>query len=381
MRNLEINLQKLSERILREAEMNQMIIKESEGKEVLYGSEVCLMHFDSKSFIKGNNDCAQTNKVGYDCQLSNWFSDSMVFKIQPRYKSRQEGELIQYGDNLIFFNVKYTTYLSFTNEIVLPHDKFYENSDNNPYRLKQYVIDPVDPTHNRYRVYLSQEAESAWRLVLFRFSGLKPNLVLGNDLITLKHTELEGYLSADLAYELENPEVFVRNYNGEFKTEEHSLMHVWEIEQMESEEKGKEFILEENHDDTGYSIHKRSKPFRLRHFATGMLLRTQKNEADHINYLVLDVLSESVRQKAHFSKLICQPILRHITHMQEGNSYYLIIKESLAGNENDPLYVKCQPAHKLDRGSIRDQFDQLPPDSKKYFIPLEDQELTDDRKV
>jgi hypothetical protein len=371
----------LSERILREAEVNQTIINESHGKDVLYGSEVCLMHFDSKSFIKGNNDCAQTNKVGYDCQLSKWFSDSMVFKIQPRYKSRQEGELIQYGDNLIFFNVKYTTYLSFTTEIMLPHDKAYEASDNNPYRLKQYIIDPAEPTHNRYRVYLSQEAESAWRLTLFRYSGLSPDLILGNDLITLKHTELEGYLSADLAYDLPTPEIFVRNYDGEFKTEESSLMHVWEIEHMENEEKGKEFVLEENHDDTGYSNHKRSKPFRLRHFASGMLLRTYKKEGEHINYLTLDSPHEGLRQKTSFSRIISQPILRHINHMQADNSYYLLIKESLAGNENDPLFIKCQSGVKLNRKVIKERFNRLPADSKKYFTPLEENELSEDRKV
>lgn len=361
--------------------MNQTIIKENEGKDVLYGSEVCLMHFDSKSFIKGNNDCAQTNTVGYDCQLSKWFSDSMVFKIQPRYKSRQEGELIQYGDNLIFFNVKYTTYLCFTNEIVLPHDKYYENSETNPYRLKQYVIDPAEPTHNRYRVYLSQQAESAWRLTLFRCSGLNSNLILGNDLITLKHTELEGFLSADLAYDLPTPEIFVRNYMGEFKTEDQSLMNVWEIEHMENDEKGKEFLLEENHEDSTHNYQKWSKPFRLRHFATGMLLKTFKKPSDHINYLVLDSPSEGARMKNHFSKLVCQPILRHISHIQEGNSFYLVIKENLAGNENEPLYIKCRPGIKLDRKSIRERFDRASADARHCFIPLEDHELSDDRKV
>jgi len=62
------------------------------------------MHQDSQTFIKAKNDCAQTNKIGYDCELSDWFSNSMTFRIQPKYKSRQDGEKVQYRDNVLLFN-------------------------------------------------------------------------------------------------------------------------------------------------------------------------------------------------------------------------------------------------------------------------------------
>ena len=47
------------------------------------------------------------NKV----ELTEKTSPAIYFKILPRYKYRQEGEKIKYGDQIIFLNIKINLYL------------------------------------------------------------------------------------------------------------------------------------------------------------------------------------------------------------------------------------------------------------------------------
>jgi hypothetical protein len=47
----------------------------------------------------------------------------MTFKIQPRYKLRQEGEPIQYKDNVLILNVKLNSFVNFNTINPIPLDK------------------------------------------------------------------------------------------------------------------------------------------------------------------------------------------------------------------------------------------------------------------
>jgi hypothetical protein len=376
---LEIKLEKLSERILKESEMNQSIIREAEGQEVLYGSEVCLMHYDSRSFIKANNDCAQTNKIGYDCQLSNWYAISMIFKILPRYKSRQDGEIIQYNDNLIFQNIKYNTYLSFTSDIKLPHDREYEKEEANPFRVEQNVLDRY---FNRNKVYLSQEPETAWRIVLFRKVGLPVSSVMGNDLIQLKHTEREGYLSAGLRYESNQCEAYIRNYEGEFKIEEDSVSNIWEIEHVCLDERGREFKMEENSTEDDMNYVKISTQFRLRHFLTGKLLqRSQINAVtDEVILAPIQQETQTVQSKLtqYSSSISCMPILKNITTIKINSSYYLLLDATLLDHAN-AKYLKADPDKLLGRESLMGRLKDMDAETAQFFSPLSDKDIGEER--
>ena len=52
-------------------------------------------------------------------------------------------------------------------------------------------------------------------------------------MIRLKHTEIGGYLSADITYESnsDESEAFLRIYDGQYKKEIFSTTSIWEIEQ------------------------------------------------------------------------------------------------------------------------------------------------------
>ena len=56
--------------------------------------------------------------------------------------------------------------------------------------------------------------------------------IRGGDLIMLKHSETEGFLSAEypLSANADLPEVFLRNYKGEYEKEGFSVNSLWEIE-------------------------------------------------------------------------------------------------------------------------------------------------------
>lgn len=50
------------------------------------------------------------------------------------------------------------------------------------------------------------------------------------DLITLRHAELDGFLSANIAYMSKEPELFISIYKGSFPLERLSAMSVWQVE-------------------------------------------------------------------------------------------------------------------------------------------------------
>ena len=56
--------------------------------------------------------------------------------------------------------------------------------------------------------------------------------IRGGDFIMLKHSETDGFLTAEypLSANASLPEVFLRNYKGLFEKEEFSVSSLWEIE-------------------------------------------------------------------------------------------------------------------------------------------------------
>ena len=66
----------------------------------------------------------------------------------------------------------------------------------------------------RYEAFLSNTSDTIWQVF---YQGQQPkevqrNRICGGDLIRLIHSELEGELSADICYKLNEPEVFIRKY-------------------------------------------------------------------------------------------------------------------------------------------------------------------------
>ena len=66
---------------------------------------------DSESYLCAKKTCAEVEKTCNKVELIEKQSQAIYFKILPRYKYRQEGEKIKYGDQIIFLNIKINLYL------------------------------------------------------------------------------------------------------------------------------------------------------------------------------------------------------------------------------------------------------------------------------
>ena len=64
------------------------------------------MHYDSRSFLEGSKSCADIDKSCNLIKLNSQGSKSVCFVVQPRYKYRNEGSPVNYGDVVVFRNMK-----------------------------------------------------------------------------------------------------------------------------------------------------------------------------------------------------------------------------------------------------------------------------------
>jgi len=73
-------------------------------------------------YLCGRKTCADIEKTCNKVELVEKLSSAIFFKIMPRYKYRQEGEKIKYGDQIIFLNTKLNLYLHMA-EAMIPIEK------------------------------------------------------------------------------------------------------------------------------------------------------------------------------------------------------------------------------------------------------------------
>ena len=92
-------------RARKEKDSNKELLTSFFGKEISYGMEVQIMHFDSEMFLNSKNECASTESFGYKLELADFFCSTMTFQFLPRFKSRNIGDKVQYGDSLYVQNV------------------------------------------------------------------------------------------------------------------------------------------------------------------------------------------------------------------------------------------------------------------------------------
>jgi hypothetical protein len=101
----------LKKKMLDEEDTNRKHVERRRGEFVTYGSEIQMYHVDSESYLCAKKTCADVEKTCNKVELIEKQSQAIYFKILPRYKYRQEGEKIKYGDQIIFLNIKINLYL------------------------------------------------------------------------------------------------------------------------------------------------------------------------------------------------------------------------------------------------------------------------------
>jgi hypothetical protein len=95
--------------------------------------------------------------------------------------------------------------------------------------------------------------------------------ILGLDIISLDHPELQAELTSDIIYNEDCPEVYFRSYKGKHPLEYRSLNSLWQIEHLSHMNQGAIFDALEYNEHV-LSSNLTTNHFRLRHFLTGRLM-------------------------------------------------------------------------------------------------------------
>ena len=368
---LKMKLTKLEERMKKEEQLNFSIVKENIGKIIQFGAEVQIMHYDSNSFIRVTNDCSQTESIGYLCELSDFYSAGMVFKVFPKYRSRQDGDAIQLRDNIIFHSVRHKGYLSLSKELPIFAD--IKNPPNrNPFLVHTSTN---DNRMNRYRMFLSQDNETSFQVVLFRNFYQDSNLYLmGGDIVRLTHTEIQADLTASICHNAlkeSHPEVYFRTYEGEFKEESCSLNSYWVVENQSFEKAGEKF---EVLNTMSYSS-RHAACVRLRNLMTGQVLLKKKVEGTADYELQL---ASKEKEVENFITFDLEPVVKNCDHLINSQIYFITETQSKA-------FLKQDKEKKLVRNNdmLMEVFAKRQPHTppSEFFYPLEDQDLNETKFV
>lgn len=141
-----IKMGNLNKKLQEEVSMNKKIFDRRRGELVSYGDELQMLHFDSKSFLEGSKNCSEIDKSCNMVKLNQQGSKMVVFVVEPRYKYRNEGQSVNYGDVVVFRNMKSNQYLHIsTREVVMP--KTRNKADINisePASFKNVVYSQID---------------------------------------------------------------------------------------------------------------------------------------------------------------------------------------------------------------------------------------------
>ncbi|KAL4466941.1 hypothetical protein ABPG74_010538 [Tetrahymena malaccensis] len=261
------------------------------GNFVCYGQEIFLMHADSQSFLNGLLQASVSEKSAFMLQVTKFFQRGMVFKFQPKYKLRKEGEIIQYKDQISIFNVKQQCWANFVPSNITQQDKIIQGPNPTNYYSSIDFQNKLIINNYRVEVFLTKVKEAFWQIHIHSdYIQNQETSVKGGDLIYLYHTELQGALTADLSYDNKKgySEAYIRKYQGEFELEKYSAASIWEIEKDSYFDRGSNILVssQSNNDK------KISQSFKIRHFLTGKVLSIQQlNQGYQIPCLVKDDLN------------------------------------------------------------------------------------------
>lgn len=109
----------LSTRMQQEKDVNERIISTRQSEVVSYGSEIQLMHLDSGAYLQMSKQPAELQRECRKLELSlDPSPNRVIFAIVPRYKYRQEGDKVVYGDHILFKNMNKHMFIHY--EKILP---------------------------------------------------------------------------------------------------------------------------------------------------------------------------------------------------------------------------------------------------------------------
>lgn len=230
----------------------------------------------------------------------------------------------------------------------------------------QKVFTDIDS--NLHTVFLGYEQTCTWQLFLHSAppddEPPAQQEIVGHDVITIKHSELEGYLCSSISFQGDSPEIYFRCYKGATAEEEVSvgsadqLNCLWEILHEDRLLQGKPFEANGR------------QRFVLRHFSSGRLLCI-----DERSNLVLEKLSnEGGALKPEPLVLSVEPIQKSQHKIFSNQSYKLFV------NQDQPLVVS-RSLENLTWKTLESNVKTAELEKEMNFTPLDDDFFDESRVV
>lgn len=294
VKKFEDRVQSAQERAKKEVLHNKQIIKESLGKEILYGLDLQLMHQDSETFLNAKDECSETDKIGYKLELSRHFQQRMVFQLLPRFRSRQLGEKIQFGDLVHLLNVVSKQNLCISDTQFEP--PFDLSADDDRPLLPQQNV--VDPSCSRHVAYLGDGEYNIWKILVHSRWDTAARLgskLYGHNLVRFYLADADAYLGSSVCFEGGAPEIYLRNYYGENTEEKTGLNSIWELTHFCKVYQGAEFQTD------------KTDRVLIRHFNSGKILAISKNNVPY-----LQDYGEYIRREAEQANVQGVPPVMHL---------------------------------------------------------------------
>jgi hypothetical protein len=96
-----------------EQDQFKALIEEKKGKLIYFGDKVVFRHLDSKHFIYGSEQCAESGIGAFKIILREELSEKLIFELLPFRTYEKNGEEININAPVKIYHPKTQCYLSF----------------------------------------------------------------------------------------------------------------------------------------------------------------------------------------------------------------------------------------------------------------------------
>lgn len=372
-KTLEKKISKLVIKMHLEKTRNEAIIKESLDTPISFGSEVQLMHYDSKTFICGSNECSQDMLIGYKCSLSQWFSKMMVFRMLPKLKSRNKGETIQYRDLVVFENVESNSFLSYCGNVpVKSFSPLRNQTQPNPFRP---ILNVNSNTTQTFECYLSLRLSTSFACVLHSSANKPPTEVYGQQMVRLVHSETLSKLAADIAYNRGQPEIYLLEDHPENPFASEGGTSLWEVEHQKLVDNGRPFRFDGLNEELEL---KHSSPVILKHVVSNLRMNLKRKEtaagASTHDLLKFTPFLEELTDEAKSEKnlwsghhIYFYPLVKLHETLQVGSSSFI--------SNGEYQFLKVENSKTYTRDRLHARFMKKAEQDRDRFEPLKESQI------
>lgn len=221
-----------------EQEQFKALIEEKRGKPIFFGDKVVFKHLDSKHFIYGSFDCAQSGIGAFKIDLREELSEKLVFQLLSYRTYEKDGDDISIDAPLKIYHFETQCYLSYCmepifldiNNQIAPSISPTEFVDYSNERRPKYITpqlrlfyqkkeenvglnnisermeesqsmdtlskESIQDTQSRYEIINENIAKRIWKFEPYLEFEEKPNkqIIRNHDIVYLLHTKDDKYL-------------------------------------------------------------------------------------------------------------------------------------------------------------------------------------------